>query len=79
MQMRDSYIKSKCSTKRTTQHIYRCLAPCSECTGQYVSEVLSKRLICCCDCHNRMEVDEGTEPEYSTARVHKLQTLGGSI
>jgi len=34
-----------------TADIYRCLAPCNECTGNYVSELLEKRFICHCPCH----------------------------
>jgi hypothetical protein len=34
-----------------TANIYRCLAPCKECTGNYISEILQKRFICYCRCH----------------------------
>jgi hypothetical protein len=34
-----------------TANIYRCLAPCKECTGNYISEILQKRFMCCCRCH----------------------------
>ena len=33
------------------ERLLRCLAPCTECTGIYVSEVLGRRFICCCGCH----------------------------
>jgi hypothetical protein len=33
-------------------NIYRCLAPCKECTGNYISELLQKRFVCHCRCHN---------------------------
>lgn len=34
-----------------TIDIYKCLAPCKECTGNYISETLQKRFICYCRCH----------------------------
>jgi hypothetical protein len=36
-------------------NIYRCLSPCKECTGNYVSEMLQKRFICHCICHKTIE------------------------
>ncbi|HYZ59582.1 MAG TPA: hypothetical protein VE544_07985 [Nitrososphaeraceae archaeon] len=38
-----------------TANIYKCLAPCKECTGYYTSELLRKRLICYCRCHSIAE------------------------
>jgi hypothetical protein len=35
----------------TLTNIYKCLVPCKECTGNYVSEILQKRFICNCRCH----------------------------
>jgi hypothetical protein len=35
----------------STANIYKCLAPCKECTGNYISELLQKRFICRCPCH----------------------------
>jgi hypothetical protein len=42
-----------------TADIYRCLAPCNECTGNYVSELLQKRFLCHCRCHNTTKSDFG--------------------
>lgn len=39
-------------------NILRCLAPCEECTRQYVSEVLHKRFLCKCNCHLGSPVKE---------------------
>jgi hypothetical protein len=36
-----------------TENIYRCLAPCQDCTGKYISQLLRKRLICNCLCHKQ--------------------------
>lgn len=33
------------------KEIFHCLAPCAECTGGYISEILGMRFICCCPCH----------------------------
>jgi hypothetical protein len=38
-------------------NIYRCLAPCGECTGGYISELLQKRFVCYRRCHNITEND----------------------
>jgi len=35
-------------------NIYRCLAPCQECTGTYISEILQKRFVCYCRCHHQI-------------------------
>ena len=40
-----------------TLNIYRCLAACKECTGNYISELLQKRFICHCRCHKTTEND----------------------
>jgi len=40
--------------------IYRCLAPCKECTGNYISEMLQKQFICNCMCHSTKENNFGT-------------------
>jgi hypothetical protein len=39
-----------------TENIYHCLAPCQDCTGSYVSEILGMRFICCCYCHMKGKV-----------------------
>jgi hypothetical protein len=41
-------------------NIYRCLAPCKECTGNYISELLQKRFVCNCRCHKITENDFGS-------------------
>ena len=41
-----------------TAIIYRCLAPCKECTGNYISEILQKRFLCRCRCHKLAEDDD---------------------
>jgi hypothetical protein len=33
---------------------YRCLAPCKECTRNYISEILQKQFVCCCRCHHQI-------------------------
>ena len=38
----------------TTANIYKCLAPCNECNGNYASELLQKRFICYCRCHTKI-------------------------
>lgn len=43
-----------------TTNIYRCLAPCRECPGNYVSELLQKRFLCHCRCHNTTKSDFGS-------------------
>jgi hypothetical protein len=35
-----------------TEVIHKCLASCSDCTGRYVSNLLRKRFICKCSCHD---------------------------
>lgn len=35
-----------------TEIIRKCLTPCLECTGRYVSKVLGKRFVCHCPCHH---------------------------
>jgi hypothetical protein len=42
-----------------TTNIYKCLAPCKECTGNYISEILQKRFLCHCRCHKIAENDFG--------------------
>jgi len=41
----------------STANIYKCLAPCKECNGNYVSELLQKRFICYCRCHKTIDND----------------------
>ncbi len=48
-----------------TANIYRCLAPCKECTGNYISEILQKRFLCQCRCHKKTENDIG----FDTSRL----------
>jgi hypothetical protein len=53
-----------------TTNIYRCLAPCKECTGNYVSEILQKRFICNCRCHKITENEFGsTTPHVRDAGI----------
>jgi hypothetical protein len=33
------------------ERIFQYLAPCAECTGSYVSEILGMKFVCCCPCH----------------------------
>jgi hypothetical protein len=44
----------------TTANIYKCLAPCRECTGNYISKILQKRLVCKCRCHSIKEDNFGS-------------------
>jgi hypothetical protein len=43
-----------------TTNIYNCFMPCKECTGNYVSELLQKRFLCHCRCHNTAKSDFGS-------------------
>jgi hypothetical protein len=43
-----------------TTKIYKCLAPCKECTGNYISEILQKRFVCNCRCHKTIDNDFGS-------------------
>jgi hypothetical protein len=46
--------------------IYKCLTPCAECTGRYVSDVLEKRLICRCLCHRQHKLGSKEREEGTT-------------
>jgi hypothetical protein len=40
------------SGELVTEIIHKCLTPCAQCTGRYVSNILGKRFICHCPCHH---------------------------
>jgi hypothetical protein len=59
----------------TIASIYKCLAPCHECSRNYVSELLKKRFICYCSCHNKITVDD-----YDfgfTTTLQRFRGIGG--
>jgi hypothetical protein len=43
-----------------TSVIYKCLAPCNECTRNYISQMLQKRFICNCICHSTKVNNSGS-------------------
>jgi hypothetical protein len=47
-----------------TIHIFKCLAPCKECTGNYISEILQKRFLCHYRCHKTPQNDFGSARLY---------------
>jgi hypothetical protein len=56
-----------------TENIYRCLAPCHDCTGKYISQLLGKRLICNCICHKQKTDNKmgSVLPPYLFSEVDK--------
>ena len=62
----------------TIASVYKCLAPCHECSRSYVSELLKKRFICYCSCHN----NKITENDYdfgSTTTLQCFRGIGGGV
>ncbi|MDQ3967968.1 MAG: hypothetical protein M3275_06185 [Thermoproteota archaeon] len=52
-----------------TENIFRCLAPCQDCTGQYISQLLRKRLICNCTCHMKRKGNNNIDSDILQAKA----------
>lgn len=58
-----------------TENIYRCLAPCQDCTGSYVSEILGMRFICCCYCHMKSKHLVGLSHTVKVDRINRQAVI----
>jgi hypothetical protein len=61
----------------TTANIYKCLAPCNECNGNYISELLQKRFVCYCRCHEK--IAENYRGLDSTTTLRFTKRGGGEV